>query len=87
MDVFALVKDFMHDNDLFQAPLLVLPGAFVDSVDRFFDNFNASAGASNHFLSEGLCAGMNAAGKSQARSVPSTTGGASNHKYQQTLLV
>jgi len=58
LDVFALVKEFMHDSELFQAPLLVLPGAFAGSVDQFFDNFNSSAGTA-----------------------------ASNHKWQQSLLV
>ena len=45
LDIFALVKQWMADPELSQPALLVLPQAFMVSVDRFIDSINLTAGS------------------------------------------
>jgi hypothetical protein len=43
-DIFALVKQFMHDERLCQKPLLVFPGNFISSARMAFQGMNAVPG-------------------------------------------
>jgi hypothetical protein len=44
LDVFVLVKQWMADNVLSQPALLMLPQAFMPSVDRFIESASRAAG-------------------------------------------
>ena len=49
-DVFALVKQVMHDECLSQPPLLVFPNEYTRSAHNVFDRMNVTAGVA--FASE-----------------------------------